>query len=102
MTPQLGSILDRYIHTEIFLGVQSPEQFGFTKDLFYLIGAVEREECQRWALDNKLTCFGVSFDGQAAFPSVDRDIQVRELYSVGEELTISSKVRTPTRKLHHK
>ena len=48
------------------------------------MGAVERGECQRWALDNKLTCFGVSFDGQAAFPSVDRDIQVRELYSVGE------------------
>ena len=32
----------------------------------------------------KQTCFGVSFDGQAAFPSVDRDIQVRELYSCGE------------------
>ena len=48
------------------------------------MGAVLRGECQRWALDKKLTCFGVSFDGQAAFPSVDRDIQVRELYSVGE------------------
>ena len=46
--------------------------------------AVLRGECQRWALDKKLTCFGVSFDGQAAFTSVDRDIQVRELYSVGE------------------
>ena len=31
-----------------------------------------------------MTCFGVSLDGEAAFPSVDRDIQVRELYSVGE------------------
>ena len=87
MTPQLGGILDRYIHPvaeNIFLKVQSSDQYGFTKDLSYLMGAIERGECQRWALDNKTTCFGVSFDGQAAFPSVDRDIQVRELYTVGE------------------
>ena len=31
-----------------------------------------------------MTCFAVSLDGEAAFPSVDREIQVRELYSVGE------------------
>ena len=31
-----------------------------------------------------MTCFGVSLDGEAAFPSVDREIQVRELYAVGE------------------
>ena len=48
------------------------------------MGAVLRGECQRWALDTKQTCFGVSFDGQAAFPSVDRAIQLRELYSCGE------------------
>ena len=48
------------------------------------MGAVERGECQRWALDRKETCFGVSFDGQAAFPSVDREIQVRELFACGE------------------
>ena len=87
VTPQLGGILDRYIHPvaeNIFLKVQSSDQYGFTKDLSYLMGAIERGECQRWALDNKTTCFGVSFDGQAAFPSVDRDIQVRELYTVGE------------------
>ena len=87
VTPQIGGILDRFIDPlaeEIFLKVQSPDQFGFTKDMSYLMAAVERGECQRWALDKKMTCFGVSFDGQAAFPSVDRDIQVRELYSVGE------------------
>ena len=39
------------------------------------MGAVLRGECQGWALDTKQTCFGVSFDGKAAFPSVDRDIQ---------------------------
>ena len=31
-----------------------------------------------------LTCFGVSLDGEAAFPNVEREIQIRELYSAGE------------------
>ena len=87
VTPQIGSILDRYIDPmaeEIFRRVQSSDQYGFTKNISYLMGAVLRGECQRWALDTKQTCFGVSFDGKAAFPSVDRDIQVRELYSCGE------------------
>ena len=87
VTPQIGSVLDRYIDPlaeEIFRPVQSSDQYGFTKDISYLMAAVLRGECQRWALDKKQTCFGVSFDGKAAFPSVDRDIQVRELYSCGE------------------
>ena len=49
-----------------------------------MLGAVLRGECQRYALDMKQTCYGVSFDGQAAFPSVERAIQLRELYSCGE------------------
>ena len=48
------------------------------------MAAVERGECQRYATDTKQTCYGVSFDGKAAFPSVDRDILVRELYTSGE------------------
>ena len=69
----------------IFLKVQSSDQLGFTKGVSYLMAAVERGECQRHALDTKQTCFGVSFDGKAAFPSVDRDIQVRELFTCGED-----------------
>ena len=87
VTPQIGNIIDRYIDPiaeAIFRPVQSNDQYGFTKNVSYLMAAVLRGECQRWALDRKETCFGVSFDGQAAFPSVDRDIQVRELYSCGE------------------
>ena len=48
------------------------------------MASVHHGECQRWAIDNKLTCFGISLDGEAAFPSVERKIQVRELYSAGE------------------
>ena len=87
VTPQIGGILDRYIDPmaeKIFQKVQSSDQLGFTKNISYLMGAVQRGECQRWALDRKQTCFGVSFDGKAAFPSVDRDIQVRELFACGE------------------
>ena len=31
-----------------------------------------------------MTCFGVSLDGESAFPSVERNIQIRELYTAGE------------------
>ena len=87
VTPQIGCVLDRYIDPmaeNIFLRVQSPDQFGFTRGISYLLGALVRGECQRYAIDTKQTCFGVSFDGRAAFPSVDRNIQIRELYSCGE------------------
>ena len=87
VVPQLGSIIDRFIDPiaeKVFLPVQSADQYGFTRNISYLMGAVLRGECQRYALDTRQTCYGVSFDGQAAFPSVDREIQIRELYSSGE------------------
>ena len=87
VTPQLGSIIDRFLDPvaeKVFRRVQSSEQYGFTEGISYLAAAVLRGECQRYALDTKQTCFGISFDGKAAFPSVDRDIQLRELYSCGE------------------
>ena len=87
MSPYIGTILDRHIdpYTEkIFRAKQSEDQLGFTKGISYLLASLQRGECQRWAIDHKLTCFGISLDGEAAFPSVDRDIQVRELYSIGE------------------
>ena len=87
VSPQMGTILDRYldpITEKIFRPVQSQDQLGFTRGFSPLLASVQRGERQRWAVDHKLTCFGVSLDGEAAFPSVDRDIQIRELYSVGE------------------
>ena len=46
---------------------QSPDQLGFTANLNYLMAAVQRGECQRYAVDNKLTCFGV---GRQPFPQL--------------------------------
>jgi hypothetical protein len=87
VTPIIGSILDKYVDQpaeKIFRAVQSPDQLGFTSKLNYLMAPVQRGECQRWAIDTKQTCFGISLDGEAAFPSVNREIQIRELFSVGE------------------
>ena len=87
VSPILGAIIDYYIDPKaesVFRPHQSPDQLGFTSGISYLLAAVQRGECQRWAIDQKLTCFGVSLDGEAAFPSVERNIQVRELYTVGE------------------
>ena len=68
----------------IFLPIESPDQLSFTAGVSYLLAALQRGECQRWAVDQKLTCFGVSLDGESAFPSVERRIQIRELYNNGE------------------
>ena len=87
MSPIIGSILDRYIDpvTEgIFRPKQNRDQLSFTKNISYLMSSVQRGECQRWAIDRKMTCLGVSLDGESAFSSVDWDILLRELYSVGE------------------
>ena len=87
VSPILGAIIDYYIDPKaeaIFRPRQSPDQLGFTSGVSYFLAAIQRGECQRWAHDNKLTCFGVSLDGESAFPSVERNIQVRELYTAGE------------------
>ena len=97
VSPILGALIDYYIDPKaeaIFRPKQSPDQIGFTSGLSYLLGAIQRGECQRWVIDNKLTCFGVSLDGKAAFPSVERDIQVRELYSIGERNTAGIRIET--------
>ena len=87
VTPILGAIIDYYLDPKaeaVFRPSQSPDQLGFTAGISFLLAAIQRGECQRWAIDRKQTCFGVSLDGEAAFPSVERDIQVRELYAIGE------------------
>ena len=87
VTPIIGAIIDYYLDPPseaLFRKSQSPDQLGFTAGISYLLAALQRGECQRWAIDQKQTCFGVSLDGEAAFPSVEREIQVRELYTIGE------------------
>ena len=87
VTPIIGALIDYHLDPKaeaIFRPSQSPDQLGFTSGVSFLLASIQRGECQRWAVDKKLTCFGLSLDGEAAFPSVEREIQVRELYSIGE------------------
>ena len=63
---------------------QSKNQYGFTENVNYLLGALQRHEAQKHCIDNKKTFFGCSLDGDSAFEVVDRSIQLRELYCAGE------------------
>ena len=87
VTPILGAIIDYCINPvgeQIFRPHQSKDQLGFTSGVSYLLAAIKRGECQRWALEKKLTCFDVSLDGEVAFPSMERDIKICELYANGD------------------
>ena len=54
VSPILGAIIDYYpLAEEVFRPHQSPDQLGFTAGISYLLAAVQRGECQRWALDKK-------------------------------------------------
>ena len=71
VTPIIGAIVDYYLDPKaeaIFRPSQSPDQLGFTAGVSYLLAAIQLGECQRWAIDQKKTCFGVSLDGEAFFP----------------------------------
>ena len=52
VTPILGAIIDYYLDPmaeKVFRPAQSPDQLGFR--ISYLLAAVQRGECQRWAVD---------------------------------------------------
>ncbi len=85
--PYITRILDEYqkgITEQIFQPHQSINQYGFSRGISYELGIIQRNECQKVAIDNKQTLFQVTFDGDAAFDVVDRIIQKRELYNTGE------------------
>ena len=85
--PLIGRIIDEYIRplaVQISKPLQSINQYGFTENITYLMGALQRHEAQKHCIDNKKTFFGCSLDGDSAFEVVCRTIQKRELYFAGE------------------
>ena len=85
--PLIGRIIDEYIRpiaNNLSSGNQSNNQYGFTENINYLQGALQRHEAQKFCIDNKKTFFGCSLDGDSAFEVVNRRIQIRELYCAGE------------------
>ena len=88
VTPLIGRLLDEYLRpvkVGLTRGEQSNNQYGFTEKISYLMGALQRHEVEKFCIDNKVTFFGCSLDGESAFEVVDRSIQLRELYCAGEE-----------------
>ena len=91
--PLIGRIIDEYIRpmaVELSKPRQSNNQYGFTENITYLMGALQRHEAQKYCIDKKQTFFGCSLDGDSAFEVVCRAIQKRELYFAGETGQLSS------------
>ena len=85
--PLIGRIIDEHIRpmaVQLSRSRQSINQYGFTENVSYLLGALQRHEAQKYCIDKKQTFFGCSLDGDSAFEVVCRAIQKRELYFAGE------------------
>ena len=85
--PLIGRIIDEYIRpmaVQLSKPLQSNNQYGFTENITYLMGGLQRHEAQKYCIDTKQTFFGCSLDGDSAFEVVCRAIQKRELYFSGE------------------
>ena len=64
--------------------IQDCNQYGFTSNMNYLLGALQRHEVEKFCIDSKRTFFGCSLDGESAFEVVNRSMQLWELYVAGE------------------
>ena len=87
VSPLFGRLLDEFMRptkVKMTRWQQNINQYGFTENINYLMGALQRHEAEKHCLDNKLTFFGCSLDGESAFEVVDRSIQLRELYCSGQ------------------
>lgn len=90
--PLIGRIIDEYIRpmaVNISKPLQSENHYGFTQNISYLMGALQRHEAQKHCIDRKTTFYGCSLDGDSAFEVVCRTIQKRELYFAGENGKLS-------------
>ena len=88
VTPLIGRLLDEYLRPvkiSLTRQQQNINQYGFSEHITYMMGALQRHEVEKFCIDNKMTFFGCSLDGESAFEVVDRTIQLRELYCSGEE-----------------
>ena len=87
VTPLIGRLLDEHMRpalVKIVKPIQNENQYGFTENMSYMLGALQRHEVEKFCFDSKQTFFGCSLDGDSAFEVVDRDIQIHELYFAGQ------------------
>ena len=80
VTPLIGRCLDEFIRpnlVQITKPIQNSSQYGFTVDVTYMMGALQRHEVEKFCIDTKKTFFWCSLDGDSAFEVVNREIQTR-------------------------
>ena len=78
VSPMIGRLVDEHIRPVLVATTkpkQNPSQYGFTEHVTYLMGALQRHECEKYCLDMKKTFFACSLDGESAFEVVNRSIQ---------------------------
>ena len=104
VAPLLGRVVNEFIRpnlVKITKPLQNSSQYGFTENVTYMMGALQRHEVEKFCVDNNKTFFGCSLDGASAFEVVNRDIQTQELYCAGEAGT-GRRVNIPMKILKHK
>ena len=77
----LGRCVDEFIRPnliKITKPLQNSSQYGFTENVTYLMGALQRHEVEKYCVDMKKTFYGCSLDGDSAFKVVNRQIQTRD------------------------
>ena len=87
VTPLIARCIEEFIRPNLITltkPIQNSSQYGFSKGVSYLLGALQRHEVEKFCVDSKKTFFGCSLDGQSAFEVVNREILMRELYCAGE------------------
>ena len=86
VSPMIGRLVDEHIRPTLVATTkpkQNPNQYGFTENITYLMGAIQRHECEKFCLDMKKTYFCCSLDCDSTFEVVTRTIQTRELFTSG-------------------
>ena len=74
VTPLLGRCLDEFIRpnlVKITKPLQNNSQYGFTKNVTYMMSALQRHEVEKFCIDTKKTFYGCSLDGESAFEVVN-------------------------------
>ena len=86
VTPLIGRLIDEFTRPVSVKNTkphQDINQYGFSEGITYMMGALQRQETEKFCIDMKKTFYGCSLDGESAFEVVDRNIQTRELYCAG-------------------
>ena len=56
VTPMVGRLIDEHIRptmVKVVKPIQNQSQYGFTENISYLMGALQRHECEKFCLDMK-------------------------------------------------